>query len=96
VKRLDVSLVPGTGIANGLDPIQTTPTMALSWSLDGGYAEGVPLLREIGAQARTKNRISVHRLGLMEPQGMRLTMEVADPVYAGIFGVDVDVEQRMK
>ena len=84
VARADFQLAPGTGVATGTDPIQTDPVAQISWSKDGGTNWSNPLLRKIGPQSVTKDRITVTRCGLSTPFGHRWRIDVADPVYVSI------------
>jgi len=94
--RLDLDLVAGTGAAAGLDPIETAPKVSISWSLDGGYTFTQPILREIGAQGRSMTRISVNRLGLIQPAGFCVAIECSDPVHFGVTGAHLDALPRAK
>lgn len=80
VARADFDFSPGTGIATGLDPIATDPTIEVSWSRDGGTTWGNPLLRKLGRQAMAHNRITVTRAGLSTPQGHRWRLKSTSPV----------------
>lgn len=84
VARADFQLAPGTGVATGTDPIQTDPVAQVSWSKNGGQDWSNPLLRKIGPQSVTRDRITVTRAGLSTPFGHRWRIDVSDPVYVSI------------
>src|SRR5690606_34794806 len=50
VARADFDIATGVGIATGLDPIQTSPSIEISWSNDGGVKWSKPLVRGLGRQ----------------------------------------------
>jgi hypothetical protein len=64
-------------------PSVQNPTVAISWSNDGGWTWKNPLLRQLGRQATGKNiRVSVKRLGMTGPMGRRWRIDMTDPVNA--------------
>lgn len=77
--------VSGTGIANGIEPIETEPRCLISWSDNGGQSWSNPLVREIGTQA-SNPRITVNRTGRTAQQGRRWRVQVSDPVYCAFLG----------
>jgi hypothetical protein len=86
VARVDWNFVSGVGVAAGLDPIQTDPTVSLSWSDDGGVSWSNPVLRKLGRQQQAKTRVYVLNLGISGPQGRRWRVDISDPVYVGLLG----------
>lgn len=89
VARADFDFVFGVGIATlaVTDPSAADPMTAISMSKDGGNTWGNPLLRSLGAQAKTKRgRASVKNMGLSGPSGVRWRIDVSDPVYFGFMG----------
>jgi len=93
VARADFNLETGVGIATGIDPNQTEPTVEISWSDDGGINWSAPLLRKLGRQSVDRN-ISVFRAGMSSRHGRRWRLDISDPVYVSIFGGDQSAEMR--
>lgn len=96
VARADFDIAAGVGIATGLDPIQTDPTVAISWSDDGGVTWSRPLLRKLGRQQIATRRVTVLNTGLSGPQGRRWRLEISDPVDVMFFGADQSADARAK
>ena len=94
--RLDIDFVAGTGEAAGLAPIGTDPTCLVSWSLNGGASFGQPVARTLGAQGTWQRRISVNRLGMIEPSGLVVAIECADPVFFSVLGAHVGAGRRVR
>lgn len=86
IARADFEFQTGVGIAIGGDPIQTDPTVEISWSDDGGTTWGNPIFRKLGRQADARARVFAIGLGLAGPVGRRYRLDVADPVYVGLMG----------
>jgi hypothetical protein len=89
VARADFDFVMGVGDADGSDPIQTDPTVVISYSDDGGYSWSVPYQRKLGRQAKTMKRIILPPTGMSGTQGRRWRVAVADPVWVGLMGGDM-------
>lgn len=94
VPQAQFYFVTGTGVANGEDPIERQPQVAISWSDDGGVNWTTPVLREIGPQQVTKTRVVVNRCGMTSVRGRRWRLTVADPVYVGLLGGDMTIQGR--
>jgi hypothetical protein len=74
----------GTLIDVTSPPNEINPSVAVSWSKDGGNRWGNPLIRYLGQQAQTQRpRVSVKNCGLSGPMGFRWRIDISDPVYAG-------------
>lgn len=87
VGRADFNFVTGVGVASGTDPIQTDPTVEISWSDDGGQNWGTPYLRKLGRQSETRGLVSlVANTGRSSWNGRRWRIDVADPVHVGFLG----------
>lgn len=86
VPRAHFDMTVGVGIAAGLQPNQTAPQVEISWSGDGGVNWTRPLLRPLGAQARSQQRIMVNRPVTTGPQGIQCKLRVSDPVDVGLLG----------
>jgi hypothetical protein len=90
VNRADFDFTVGVGDATGTDPIQTDPTILISWSDDGGYSWTTPWHRKLGEQAETQQRITVLNTGMSGPMGRRWRLDVSDPVHFGLMGGSMD------
>jgi hypothetical protein len=96
VARADFNFVTGIGIATGTDPIQTTPSVEVSWSDDGGWSWSNPIIRSLGAQADTMTRVTLLNTGVSGVQGRRWRLDVSDPVHVGFLGGVQSTEIRRK
>jgi hypothetical protein len=95
VAQANFKIDTGIGIVTGSDPIQTDPTIAISWSDDGGMTWSNPLLRKMGRQAQYKKNIQVTRTGMSTRFGRRWRLDVADPVYIAYLAGDQSAELRV-
>jgi hypothetical protein len=84
VARADFEFVAGVGQATGSDPIQTDPTVEVSWSDDGGTKWSNPLFRKLGRQSVGTHRVYVCNTGLSRAVGRRWRLDISDPVYAAL------------
>lgn len=90
--RLDdlrVEISTGQGRAEGLDPIETDPTVTISSSLDGGADFRNPVPRSMGRQGEFGRTVRVGSLGRARGAGVRVRVEVADPVPFSLYGADL-------
>jgi hypothetical protein len=94
VSRADFMFAQGTGIASGLDPIQTDPATEISWSDDGGGTWSRPLRRTLGKQGKFGWDVRVNRTGMTTKAGRRWRVDVADPVAFVFLGASMDIESR--
>ncbi len=85
---LRVEMSTGQGRAEGLDPIETDPRALISWSLNGGPM-GTAVERSIGRQGQFGQAVTVTSLGRARGAGVRLRIEVADPVPFSLYGADL-------
>jgi len=84
VGRADFNFVTGVGISAGSDPIQTDPTVEISWSDDGGQTYRAPLIRQLGRQSETDQLVSlIACTGRSSWNGRRWRIDIADPVHVG-------------
>ncbi len=90
VNRADFDFTVGVGDATGIDPIQTDPSILVSWSDDGGVTWTTPWHRKLGKQAKSQQRITVLNTGLSGPMGRRWRLDVSDPVHFGLIGGAMD------
>lgn len=87
VGRADFDFTTGVGDASGADPIQTDPTVEISWSDDGGQTWAAPQSRKLGRQSETTGLVSlVSCSGRSTWNGRRWRLDVSDPVYVGLMG----------
>lgn len=94
IPRLEANFVNGQGLVNGREPIQTRPTVKISYSKDGGEKFSEPVVRELGRVGEYGKRVSVNGLGMTGPKGFVARFDVSDPVYVGLMGASFEVEQR--
>lgn len=92
--RADFNFSVGVGVAAGLDPIETDPSVELSWSIDGGRTWSAPRVRKLGRQAKGNQRITINNLGQAGPYGPRFRVTVSDPVYVGFLGATLSDDPR--
>lgn len=92
--RADFNITAAVGSASGEDPVQTEPTVLISWSNDGGFSYGNPVAREIGAQGEGNRVARVNRAGLTGARGKRYRLQVSDPVHFGFMGGQLVADGR--
>lgn len=78
----------------GVGDATEDPKIEISWSLDGGYSYGDPIIRRLGAAGRTKSHPYILNSGLSRGQGIRYRLRVSDPVHVGLAGGTVEAKQR--
>lgn len=92
---LRIEITTGQGRADGLDPVETDPSVQILCSLDGGGSFGVPVRRSIGRQGQFGRAVTVGSLGRARGAGVRVRCEVSDPVRFSMFGADLgQIAQR--
>lgn len=84
-----VEITTGQGKAEGFDPIEADPTASISWSLDGGGTWGNPLPRSLGKQGEFGHTVRVSSLGRARGGGVRVRIEISDPVSFSLYANDV-------
>lgn len=82
------------GVGDYVSPGASDPKVAVSWSLDGGYSFGDPVIRSLGGPGQSKSHPYVLNCGLSKGQGLRYRLRVSDPVHVGLMGGIVEIEQR--
>jgi hypothetical protein len=96
IGRADFEFVTGVGQATGTEPIQTDPTVEISWSDDGGNTYYAPIQRKLGKQAMTKQLVSlIACTGRSSWNARRWRLDVADPVYVGFMGSYQNVSPKV-
>jgi hypothetical protein len=73
-------------VASGQAPIETNPSVLISWSFDGGYTWGNPVQRRLGLQGDGDKLVDIRRCGSTKAKGIRFRLVVADPVHVGFMG----------
>jgi hypothetical protein len=92
VGRADFYFTTGVGQATGTDPIQTDPSVGISWSDDGGQTWRNPIIRKLGRQGEPRQLVSlVACTGRSTWQGRRYRLDISDPDYAAfMFATQAD------
>jgi len=96
VARADFDFIVGVGIAPGRDPVETSPSVRISWTDDGGVYWSNPLVRSLGRQQQSQTRVTVLNTGLTGPVGRRWRLEISDPVDATLIAGDQAASVRAK
>jgi len=92
--RADFYFRPGVGVATGQDPIETDPSVRISWSNDCGVTFSNPVVRQLGEQGEYKECVSVRRTGRAGRQGRVWKLQVSDPVSTVFLGGSYEEEVR--
>jgi len=90
VPRASFNCTTGVGNFAGVED----PKIEISWSLDGGYHYGDPVIRRLGGPGQTNSHPYILSGGLSKGQGVRYRLRVSDPVHVGLSGGVIEVEQR--
>lgn len=93
IHRASFDFVTGVGIDTGIDPIETNPTIEISWSDDGGRTFGTPIFRSLGTQGEVVP-ITINRCGLTRQFGRQWKLRIPDPVIIGLMGGAMEIEER--
>lgn len=83
--------------ASNIEPLfdeSLEPKVQISWSLDGGYSWGAPVLRKLGRPGETKSHPYVLNSGLSRGQGIRYKLLVSDPIHFALWGATAEVVNR--
>jgi hypothetical protein len=92
VNRLDLFVSVGVGVATGIDPIETDPTIEIAISRDNGITWSNSWLRKLGQQAIGNTKVTINNLGHVGPQGAKFRFQISDPVHVAIMGGDLDLQ----
>lgn len=90
VRRADFKFATGVGESAGSDPTQTTPSVLIYWSDDGGVNWKNPYTRHLGAQDHAEQRVMVFNTGIAGPLGRRWRVKVSDAVDVSFMGGSMD------
>ena len=94
-RRVRLAGVSRRRCSNGEMPWpRSDPSVAISWSDDGGVKWSVPLIRKLGRHANARQRVTVLNTGLSGPQGRRWRIDVSDPVYVSLMGGEQSADIR--
>src|SRR6185312_2471568 len=80
VPEATFALAQGVGIATGDDPMQTDPSVLISWSDDAGVNWSVPLVRKFGRQTTIDGPVRVSKTGMTKNEARRWRLYVSDDV----------------
>lgn len=94
IPRADFDFTAAVGVASGLDPIETDPSVLIRWSFDGGYTYGNFVTRKLGKQGQGNKQVTVQRIGLTSGKGVRFHLRVSDRVHVGFMGGEIPAEVR--
>lgn len=78
----------------GQAEIGDDPQVMLSWSHDGGMKWANPVQRSLGKMGLSNGRVTLNRIGLTSPAGVRFRFRVSDPVYSSFAGARLDAVGR--
>lgn len=96
VGRFDCEFVTGVGNASGLDPIETDPTVEISWSDDGGQTYYAPILRKLGRQSLTRQLVSlISCTGRSGWTARRWRLDISDPVHVGFMAAYQNISPKV-
>jgi hypothetical protein len=90
VPRASFHITAGVGNYEGV----IDPKIEISWSLDGGYSYGDPVIRKLGSVGQTKSHPYILNCGLSKGQGVRYRLRVSDAVHVGLMGGTVETDMR--
>lgn len=94
ISRMDFFFRPGQGINSGEAPIETDPSVRISWSDDGGITFKNPVVRKLGEQGKYRTEISVRGTGMTGSQGRQIRMQISDPIDVPFLGGTFEPETR--
>jgi hypothetical protein len=86
IPSIDIDCIVGLGQTRVPSPYQTDPVVMVSWSHDGGANWSRPVARSMGKVGRYANKVSVNNLGRSTHHGVRIRIDIVDPVPATILG----------
>jgi hypothetical protein len=96
VSDLQVDITTGQAMAAAQNEGKSDPECIITWSMDGGMSWSNPLVRlinqqgrSIGQQGSSGYRVSVGDLGRTTREGVRVAIEVSDPVQFSFRGAAV-------
>ncbi len=93
--RADFDFSTGVGLATGIDPNETDPSVEISHSDDGGYTFSNPRIRKLGRQGKPLTRVTVFNNGQTGAQGRIWKVAMSDPRHFGLMGGDMSAELKV-
>lgn len=95
VARADFDFSTGVGVATGIDPNETDPSVEISHSDDGGYSFSNPRQRKLGRQGKPLARVTVFNTGMTGSQGRIWKIRMSDPRHFGLMAGDMSADVRV-
>ena len=92
--RADFDFAPGVGLATGIDPNETDPSVEISYSDDGGASFTNPRLRKLGRQGRPQTRVTLFNNGTTGAQGRIWKIRMSDPRHFGLMAADMRADLK--
>ena len=92
INAIELYLTKGTGIATGVDPVQTNPSVEISVSRNGGQDWTAPRLEYPGRQSVTDTRVRSSVWGHAHNQGVRWRFDFSANVPFGFMTADMNVQ----
>ena len=86
VAQSTFEMARGVGMATGIDPEQTDPSVLIQWSDDGGLTWAAPVIRKLGPQQTSPGPVRVNRCGVTKDEGRRWRITAYDPVEISLTG----------
>lgn len=86
VPSIWIDATVGVGVATGIDPVATDPSIEVDWSDDGCYSFSTPRIAKLGRQALGKTRIRLNQCGRSKSVGRVIRVRQASPVHFGLIG----------
>ena len=84
IPSIDIDMTVGVGKTGRPSPYETEPVVMISWSHNGGANWANPVARSLGAEGRYSTKITVNGLGRSTTQGVRIRLDVTDPVLVSL------------
>jgi hypothetical protein len=95
IPRIDIDVTTGVGDSQGEEPIETDPVIEVAVARDCVNFDP-PRQIKLGRQAIVDKRVMATRFGISGEKGLRVRLDVADPVHVGIVGADVTASALVK
>jgi hypothetical protein len=92
VNGIELQLTKGAGVATGIDPYETDPSVEISISRDAGQTWTSPRVVKIGRQALTAQRVRAAIWGQADVQGVRWRFDLSSSVSFGFMGADMQAD----
>lgn len=95
-RDMEFDFLMGVGDPTGEDPIETDPSVQISWSDDGGVTFSPEVLRNLGDWGDQDRRVRIKRGGKSGPRGRQFRIVMSDPVDAIVMGGAYEFEELMR